>query len=189
MIIDRMKVLGLWQRCEIHQDLVPMFEHMADRALSYKQAFYDPVSLATNIPWYLIAALDMREENFNHSGYLGNGDPLWEKTRHVPKGRGPFKTWYEGAIDALNLDGMSHLPTDGHWDIVTVLIKCEAFNGLGYASKGLPSPYVWAGTTIQKYGKYRSDGHFDPNAWDEQPGCAGLFITLKNNHGIDLKEG
>lgn len=165
-----------------------MLEHQAVRALSYKTNYYDPVSSATNIPWYVIAALDMREEDFNHNGYLGNGDPLWKKTTHVPRGRGPFPTWYAGAIDALHYDKMDHLPEGGHWDIVTALIKCEGYNGLGYANRGMPSPYIWGGTNIQVRGKYTGDGHFDPNAMDTQPGCAGLFLALKQSHGIDLNE-
>lgn len=188
MTINRLHILDLWQKCSMLSDSEQMLEHQAQRALSYKVNFYDPVANETGIPWYVVAALDMREENFNHNGYLGNGDPLWKTTTHVPKGRGPFKNWHEGASDALKLDHMALLPAGGHWDIVTALIKCEGFNGLGYASKGLPSPYVWAGTTIQVRGKYIADGHFDPQAWDQQPGCSGLFIALKKNHGIDLNE-
>lgn len=187
-MINRMHVLDLWQQCELLEDQASMFEHQAQRAMLYKPNFYDPVEMATGVPWYVVAALDMREESFNHNGYLGNGDPLWKKTVHVPRGRGPFKTWYGGAIDALQLDGMAILPAGSHWDIVTALIKCEGFNGMGYASKGLASPYVWAGTNIQVQGKYTYDGHFDKNALDTQPGCAGLFLALKNNHGVNLNE-
>lgn len=188
MIIDRMAVLGLWRNCQVSSKHQAEMEHYAQKALLYKTNFYDPVSQATRIPWYVIAALDMREESFNHSGYLGNGDPLWHTTTHVPKGRGPFKTWYEGAIDALTLDHMGLLPANGHWDIVTALIKCEGYNGLGYATKGLPSPYVWSLTNIQMAGKYTSDGHFSPSSWDTQPGCAALFLTLREKHQVDLNE-
>lgn len=187
-MINRMHILDLWKKCVVREGEVTMFEHMAQRAMMYKPTFYEPVAAQTEIPWYVVAALDMREENFNHNGYLGNGDPLWKKTTHVPRGRGPFKTWFEGAIDAFTLDHMSMLPPGAHWDIVTALIKCEGFNGMGYATKGLPSPYVWAGTTVQVPGKYVSDGHFDPHYVDTQPGCAGLFITLKDHFGVDVNE-
>ncbi len=185
MLLNRMHVLGLWQSCKITRAI---FQRVADRAMKFKLSHYDPVEKATGVPWYVVAAIDMREEDFDHHAYLGNGDPLWRPTTHVPRGRGPFATWFEGAIDALRLDGMAHLPPDGHWDIVTALIKCEGFNGMGYATKGLPSPYVWAGTSVQMPGKYTSDGHFDRHAFDTQPGCAGLFLTLRDEFGVDLRE-
>lgn len=167
----------------------PMLEHMAQRVMSYKANYYDPVTASTGIPWYLVAAFDMREEDFDHNGYLGNGDSLWHKTVHVPRGRGPFKSWYAGAIDALQYDHVSPAFGQGeHWDIVTVLIAAEKFNGLGYFNRGLPSPYVWGGTTVQVAGKYTGDGHFSPGTWDTQPGVAGLFLALKQNHGVNLGE-
>lgn len=188
MIIDRLKVLSLWQAAHIIPARVGEIDQIAKKILKYKAEFYDPVEKATKVPWYVIGAIDCREESFNHSGYLGNGDPLSRPTIHVPRGRGPFDSWYAGAIDAFHLDGMDHLPAGGHWDIVTALIKCEAYNGMGYASKGLPSPYVWGATNIQKAGKYVSDGHWSSTAWDGQPGCAALFLALKTLHNVDLSE-
>lgn len=188
-MISRELTLERWQKCQIRDDHKGIFENLAQRVLGYKQSFYDPVSQATNVPWYVVAGLDMREEDFSHSGYLGNGDPLWRATTHVPRGRGPFKSWYEGAIDALNFDHMTSAKGEGdHWDIVTALIACEGYNGLGYYYRGLPSPYVWAGTSIQVAGKYVGDGAWDPHAFDTQPGVAGLLLALKQNHSVDLNE-
>lgn len=188
--MDRMKTLTRWKSCQNLSNEKDMLEHMAQRCMTYKANYYDPVTAATGIPWYMVAVIDMREENFNHNGYLGNGDSLWRPTVHVPRGRGPFKTWYEGAIDALvKVDHVTPAFGQGnHWDIVTVLIACEKFNGGGYAARGLPSPYVWAGTSVQVHGKFTSDGHFNPSAWDTQPGCAGVLLALKQNHGVDLNE-
>lgn len=189
MIIDRMKVLSMWQKCQIKPARLTEMKHLADIIASYRAQFYDPVEKATGVPWYVVGAIDCREEDFKHGSYLGNGDPLYRVTTHVPRGRGPFSSWFAGAIDAFHLDGMDHLPAGGHWDIVTALIKCEGYNGLGYASKGLPSPYVWGGTNIQQAGKYTSDGHFSAATWDTQPGTAAMWLALKQFHGIDLSEG
>lgn len=187
MVLNRLAELELWRKCQILKEKVEEFNQIADTVIRYKP-LYDEVAHATGVPWYVIGAIDCREESFNHHGYLGNGDPLYKITTHVPRGRGPFPTWQAGAIDALRFDGMDRLPAGGHWDIVTALIKCEGYNGYGYAHMGIPSPYVWAGTNIQRTGKYVGDGHFDPNAVDQQPGCAGIFLSLKTNHGIDLSE-
>ncbi len=188
MIIDRLKVLRLWQACQIKTSRMDEMRHLAALILSFKAEFYDPVERATGVPWYVIGAMDCREESFKHGGYLGNGDPLWRPTTHVPRGRGPFKTWYDGAIDALVMRGFNHLPQGGHWDIVTALIKAEAYNGMGYASHGLPSPYVWGGTNIQQPGKYVADGVWSSTTWDSQPGCAAMWLALKTFQLVNLNE-
>jgi hypothetical protein len=64
------------------------------------------------------------------------------------------------------------------WRLEKMIFYCEKYNGTGYHSKGLPSPYCWAGTTIQEPGKYVADGKFDPNAWDQQPGCCGILYAI-----------
>lgn len=181
----RLTVLNRWQMAQVLAAHKPALEALALKALSYKQAYYDPVQAAIGIPWYVVAAIDMREESFSHSGYLGNGDPLSKVTTHVPKGRGPFASWYAGAIDALKLQGFDKI---GHWDIVTALIQLEIYNGVGYKAKGLPSPYVWGMTNIQVAGKYVADGAWSSTTWDQQPGCAALIMTLRDNHGIDVGE-
>jgi lysozyme family protein len=188
MIIDRMKVLSLWRAAHILPNRLNEMKHVADLIMSFKVQFYDPVEAATKVPWYVVGAIDCREENFSNGSYLGNGDPLYRVSTHVPRGRGPFNSWYAGAIDAFHLDGMDHLPIGGHWDIVTALIKCEGYNGMGYASKGLPSPYVWGGSNIQQAGKYVADGHFSSTTWDTQPGVASMLLALKQFHNVDLNE-
>lgn len=187
-MISRETTLLRWQKCKIDENRKDEADHLAQRVLSYKSNYYDPVQNEDGVPWYMVAALDMREENFNHNAVLANGDPLWKPTIHVPRGLGPFKTWHEGAVSSLRFDHVTPLKGEGdHWDIVTVLIACEAYNGLGYYYRGLPSPYVWGGTNIQVAGKYVGDGRFDAHAWDMQPGCAELFLALKAA-GVDLNE-
>lgn len=188
MIIDRLKVLSLWQSASILTWRMDEMKHVSNLIVQYKQDFYDPVEAATGVPWYVVGVIDSREESFRHGSYLGNGDPLFRVTTHVPRGRGPFSTWYGGAIDAFKHVGMDHLPAGSHWDVVTSLIKCEGYNGFSYAAMGLPSPYVWGGTSVQRRGKYTGDGHFSPTTWDTQPGCAAMFLALKQFHNVDLRE-
>lgn len=190
-MFSRMEVLGFWQKAQISPARLAVAKQAANQIMGFKQSFYDEVQAGTGVPFYGTGVIDMREESFSHKSYLGNGDPLSRKTTHVPKNRGPFAepgAWYKGAIDAFNISGWSRLPAGGHWDIVTLLIKLEAYNGLGYAHMGLRSPYVWAGTNMQQHGKYTADGHFDANAWDGQLGCAAVLLALKQFNGVDLNE-
>lgn len=186
-MFSRLDVLGFWRKCQITPARLTIVKANADRILSFKD-MYDQVQAGTGVPWYVVGAIDMREEDFNHRGYLGNGDPLSRKTTHVPRGRGPFKTWYEGAIDAIHVSGWDRLPSGGHWDIVTALMKAEIYNGLGYSHMGLRSPYVFGATNMQQRGKYTADRHFDGSAWDTQLGCASVWLALKQFHGVDLNE-
>lgn len=188
-MISRELTLERWQKAQIRDSRKAEAEHLAQVALLYKQNFYDPVEKDTGVPWYVVACLDRREEDCNHNAVLANGDSLWRPTVHVPRGIGPFKSWHEGAVFSLKYDHMTPAKGEGeHWDIVTALIAMEAYNGLGYYYRGLPSPYVWAGTSIQVPGKYVGDGAWDAHAMDMQPGCAEILLALKQNHGVDLNE-
>jgi lysozyme family protein len=89
----------------------------------------------------------------------------------------------EGAIDAYRVDGLSNVID---WRLEKMLYYCELFNGAGYDSRGLPSPYIWGGTNQQKAGKYVADGRFDPQTWDTQPGCAPIIATIARLEQINL---
>jgi hypothetical protein len=54
----------------------------------------------------------------------------------------------------------------------------EQYNGLGYASRGRASPYIWSGTDQYVSGKYVRDGVYDASAVDQQLGCAGLLMAM-----------
>ena len=164
-----------WDRMEVLPGREHEFEHIAATILGNK-ARYQPIEEATGVPWYMIAVLHTRESSGNFSTYLGNGQSLQHVTTIVPKGRGPFRTFFDGAVDALKVDGLSSV-TD--WRLEKILFFCELFNGAGYDIRGLPSPYIWGGTNIQKKGKYVSDGHFEPYEMDTQPGCAPILAAME----------
>lgn len=167
-----------WDEMTIPANRGPVFKAVADRLIANK-ARYEAVSNALKekgytIPWEFIAVAHVRESNGDFQTYLGNGQSLKKKTTIVPKGRGPFNTWEEGAIDAL-LNAPPYAAKNKDWSIGGTLTKLEEYNGLGYASKGVPSPYLWAGTDQYSKGKYVADGKYDPNHVDTQLGCAGLL--------------
>lgn len=167
-----------WDKMKISAAKGPTFKAVADRLVFHKPR-YEAVSNALkskgyNIPWEFIAVAHNRESNGDFKTYLGNGQPLTKKTTIVPKGRGPFSTWEEGAIDAL-LNAPPYAAKNKDWSIGGTLTKLEEYNGLGYARMDQPSPYLWAGTNQYEKGKYIADGKYDPNFVDPQLGCAGLL--------------
>lgn len=164
-----------WDNCHISAEKGPLFKQVADR-LTAAPAFsrYKAVEKITNVPWWFVAVVHERESSQNFNTYLGNGQALDKKTTIVPKGRGPFKTWEDGAVDALT-NCAPFASRNKDWSIGGALAMLEQYNGTGYATKGIPSPYIWAGTDQYSKGKYVADGKYDPDAVDTQLGCAGLL--------------
>jgi lysozyme family protein len=138
---------------------------------------YQAVSAKTGVPWAAIAVIHERESSQDWTGSLAQGDPWNRVSVHVPAGRGPFISWEEAAIDAL-VNCAPYAARNTDWSIGGTLTRLEEYNGLGYASRGVASPYVWSGTDRYRSGKYVHDGVFDPDAVDRQPGCAGLLLAM-----------
>ncbi len=170
-----------WDAMKINADRTAEFDRLAQFAIDHK-ARYQAIEHQTSVPWPMIAVLHRRESDADFTTYLGNGEPLNRVTKLVPKGRGPFASFEEGAIDALHIDGLSSVKD---WRLEKALWYCEKYNGMGYEKRGLPSPYVWGGTNIQRPGKFVADGKFDPNVMDKQPGCAPMFYAIcKLDHSV-----
>jgi len=137
---------------------------------------YIATEKATGVPWYMIAVIHERESSQNWKTQLGQGDPLNRVSTHIPRGRGPFNTWEEGAYDALVT--LKHFNKIIDWRLEKILYYLELYNGWGYHNHNVPSAYLWAGTTIYLRGKYVADGVWSATAADSQPGCAALIKCL-----------
>ena len=141
------------------------------------KARYQTIEDVTGVPWFWIAITQHREGN-GFGGYLGNGQRIIgtnKKTTIVPKGRGPFKSWNDGAIDALV--ALKKLDKIDDWPVERLLYQWEKWNGWGYVGK-INSPYIWGGTSLQQPGKYVADHVFDPKHMDVQLGTAALLKQL-----------
>jgi lysozyme family protein len=167
-----------WQNMKVTQSLMPVLDEVAKRLVAASaKARYQNVSTKTKIPWFVIAVIHEREASQSWKANLAQGDPWNKVSIHVPKGRGPFQSWEEAAVDALaNYD--PHAAAWKDWTAGGALTLLEEYNGLGYAARGVPSPYVWASTDQYRKGKYVADGHYDPNAVDHQLGCAALLSRM-----------
>jgi lysozyme family protein len=173
-----------WDAMRINPARLNEFVRLAQFAIEHK-ARYAAIQEMTardglgregeGVPWWMIAALHRRESDADFTTYLGNGEPLNRKTKLVPKGRGPFASFEAGALDAFKVDGLSAVLD---WRLEKVLYFWELFNGPGYHVRGLPSPYLWGGTNIQKPGKFVADGKWNGRAVDKQPGCAPLLAAI-----------
>jgi lysozyme family protein len=138
---------------------------------------YQTVANRTGVPWQIVAVIHEREASQNFKTQLGQGDPLERVSIHVPRGRGPFSSWEDGACDAL-VNCAPYLARHKDWSAAGALTALETYNGVGYAARGVPSPYLWAGTNQYRVGKYVRDGDYDPGKVDPQLGCAALILAL-----------
>jgi lysozyme family protein len=161
-----------WSAAKVTRDVTAI----AKRLVAAKSR-YQAVSAKTGVPWPVIAVIHERESSQGWAGSLAQGDPWNRVSVHVPAGRGPFRSWEEAAIDAL-VNCAPHASRNKDWSISGALTKLEEYNGLGYAARGKPSPYIWAGTNQYRSGKYVRDGVYDPDVVDSQPGCAGLLLAM-----------
>lgn len=164
-----------WDAMHVRDSKVAPFTAIAKRLLASK-ARYKAVEKTTGVPWYMIAVIHEREASQNWRTQLGQGDPLNRVSTHVPRGRGPFKTWEDGAYDALVVQRKLNKVID--WRLEKILYQTEAYNGWGYDAHRVPSAYLWAGSTIYAGGKYVSDGVWSSTAQDTQPGCAALLKIM-----------
>ncbi len=172
-------IAGKWGAMQIKPQHIPEIDQTADKLLADKDIYLE-LEKRTGVPALITMVISERESGGNLRCSLAQGD-RWDRVSvHVPRGRGPFKSWLDAAIDALQLQGMTGKPRE-YWTMERALYDPEDFNGFGYRlrlGKEWPSPYVWAMTTIQRRGKFVSDGKFDSSAWDDQVGVAALMARL-----------
>lgn len=143
------------------------------------EAQYKAVEAATGWPWFFVGAIHMRESGCDFKGVLHNGEKIigtQRKTKLVPKGRGPFKTWVAAAIDAIQTH--ASLYAGRVWCPALMGYVSEGFNGWGYTGKGVNSPYVWAGSNHEQTGKYVADHVWDKNFDDPQLGTMTVLKRL-----------
>lgn len=170
----------LWDNCKIDPERIDEIEFNR-RLIMDNQHRYEGVAKQVNdkMPWWFVALLHYRESSLSFKGVLHNGDTIigtGRTTYRVPKGRGPFETWEEAAVDAL-----ANFRRHVDWDVYNCLMKCERFNGLGYRRRGVGeySPYLWAGTTMHdETGKYWADGKFKDDAEEKQLGVAAILKSI-----------
>lgn len=186
---DRAHYKYLWENCTIPKENISKVKKVVDR-ISKMNKEYKEIEKLTGVPYYIVGLIHEMEASCRPNVYLGNGDPLFDKNGNglksvnVPKGRGPFKNFIEGAIDALTASNRWKI-TD--WSIEHILFKCETYNGMGYWNNGMKlyghpinSPYLWASSS--NYGKkphtgrYVGDGNWQHEAISTR---VGIGTALK----------
>lgn len=167
---------------------VEQFEEQAIKAAKFiyeNKDRYRAVALRARgpMPYWFVGVIHYMEASFRFDAALHNGDRIigtGKKTTHVPAGKGPFATWEEGAIDALE-----RFRLFSEWSLPSCFRRLEAYNGMGYRGKSgekttpqYASAYTFAGTQFFLKGKYVADHKFDPNKPATRPGCMAILLKL-----------
>ena len=168
-------------QADVHVQHKPQIDKII-RRIMLNEKKYKLVDQDTKTPWYVIAALHNMESGGSFRHHLHEGSPLSRRTRWVPKGRPktgypPF-TWEYSAKDALNYDSMG----DKRWAyLFDTLWAVECYNGTGYWKyhRSTPSPYLYAKTSIEKPGKYISDGKWSSTARSKPVGIVAIWKRMQ----------
>ena len=168
-----------WSACQITPARLPIVNEVATRLTApTPKTAYVAIENATTVPWWVIAVIHEREANQNFALSIAQGDP-WNRTSvHVPKGRGPFTSFFAAAVDALT-NCAPKAASWKDWSPGGTLTLLELYNGLGYEEyHGEASPYNWGATNQQQPGKYTGDGEYSASIWDTQLGCAAMLKEM-----------
>jgi lysozyme family protein len=178
---------SLFANLSVQPEHVGHVKWHVDRLIARRQR-YEAVTAPTKVPWYVIGVLHALEASFNFLAHLHNGDtPLEGRTRHVPANRpdpwdSPF-TWERSAEDALKLEHFSGLDD---WSLARTLYRLEGYNGFGYRSKKVNTPYLWSFSTAYIQGKYIEDNKWSATAKSQQCGAAVMLHELNRRNVITL---
>lgn len=151
---------------------------VAEKLVSFaRQGRYADVSAKTGIPQAFMATSFEREAASNFHLSPAQGDPLDRVSVHVPRGRGPYPNWTAAALDAYHIDALDQVGKD-NWSEERFCFEGELFNGFGYRTHGVHSPYLWAGTNNYSGGKFVADGKFSSAAIDSQLGIVPVMRRM-----------
>lgn len=164
----------LWRTMSINHEKIPIIDRVATKRLAGK-ARYQFIANRTGVPWAAIAVIHQMECGGDWNANLAQGDPWNQVSTHVPKGRGPFTSFEEAAIDALSIDGTSSVR---NWTIERLCFELEKYNGFGSRNKGIHTPYLWSYSNHYRRGKYIADHVWDPNAVSQQVGAMPLLSRM-----------
>ena len=186
----RQEYQALFATCDIRPEYAATVDHWAGVWMANRDRYHAAGS-ALQIPWGVVAALHYAETGADFSVHLHNGDPLTERTQHLPAGRPvagepPF-AWEGSAADALALyhDDQWH-----DWSLAGILFRLEGHGGWSYRLRQppLPSPYLWHGSIHYSQGKYVADQVWSDSGIPQRLGVAVILRRLAEQGLITFPE-
>ncbi len=181
--------LELWNTIQLRSDRIDDLDAHLARLLQGMSRYRDAGS-PTKTPWWWVGIIHGLESGYNFSRHLHNGDPLKARTFHVPSGRPktgvpPF-AWETSAADAISTEEIlktPNWPNPGY-----IAYSFENYNGFGYRSKGINSPYLWAFSQHYSKGKYIADGKFSSGTASDQAGAMAILKRAIDKGVVNINQ-
>jgi lysozyme family protein len=170
----RDEYVDLFNSMKVDSDIVKL----VTRSIKMHKNRYTTIEDLTKVPWYIIATIHALEASLDFKNNLHNGQRWDQITTMVPKGVGPFNSWEEAAVDAM--ENLKEKLGFEAWYIPEICFAFEDHNGWGYRKyhSSVKSPYLWAGSNHYTSGKYVADGKWDANAISKQIGAMCIIKLL-----------
>lgn len=138
------------------------------------EARYKNAGALCGAPWEVIGIIHLMESGCSWNRQIVNGEHWNIKTRLYPPGLGPWDSWEDAAVAGM-LRFRKRYPAV--WSIGTMGLFLERWNGMGYATRGKNSPYLWSMSNHgEGVGKFVADGKYDPLAISDQ---VGAMVALR----------
>lgn len=167
--------------CRPRHECVELIDSVA-RRLTRPLALtnFSVVKQRLGIPELITTPSFERECGCDFARSPAQGDRWDHVSTHVPKGRGPYSSWIECALDTYRREHLEQ--HSAPWSMAYACYWWEKINGFGYRARNLRSPYVVGGSNLQQPGKYIADGEFDRDHMDTQLGCLPIALRMVEIH-------
>ena len=170
----------LFTDCVLDNDKMPEIDEIV-AGIAADQVRYEAVAQALEMPWFFVAVCHYLATERSFECHLHNGDPLLERTTHLPDGRPvegepPF-TWEESAIDALKLQFLDQWQD---WSLPGVLFRLEGCDTWAYRlhRPEVNSPYLWCGSNHYDHGRFIAEDTWSETAVASRCGGAVLLRRM-----------
>jgi lysozyme family protein len=171
---------------KLWDSMMPMYHTsyikiIANKIVSLKEE-YLKVEKETKVPWYVVGCIHYMEAGLNFSKQIHNGESWSKKTTLVPVGLGPWNSWEDAALDAMETLHLKMFKTLGFfsWGIPEICFCFESHNGWGYRKyhSHVKSPYLWSFSNHYDSGKYIADGKWSDTAVSKQMGAMTIIREI-----------
>lgn len=181
----------LFATCAIREEWAADVEQRLAALLAGRDR-YRTVGERLGLPWFVVAVVHEADTGHDFAVHLHNGDPLTERTQHLPDGRPldgepPF-SWEDSATDALRL---YYFDQWLDWSVAGTLFQLEGHAGWGYRlhHPEVPSPYLWNYSQHYTQGRYVTDDTWSDSAVAPSVGVAVLLRRLAECGEIEFATG